>query len=98
MVRSFSEAPNNCWAKGFKLKTIKKYLRVDRKQIHFIRFILEGYDGIATLTTVDPQTGVVCLNIPPGCEDEVETVLQEIKTDVLITREDAAQRHRYKEK
>jgi hypothetical protein len=71
------------------LKTIKKYLRVDRKQIHFIRFILEGYDGIATLTTVDPHTGVVCLNISPGCKDEVETVLQEIKTDVLITRADA---------
>ncbi|UCD33857.1 MAG: DUF4911 domain-containing protein [Desulfobacterales bacterium] len=54
-----------------------------------MRFILEGYDGIASLTTVDPHSGIICLNIPPGCEDEVETVLQEMKTDVLIAQIDA---------
>ena len=69
----------------FKLQPIKKYLRVDRKKIHLIRFILEGYDGIATLTTIDPQRGIVLLNIPPGCEDDVESVIREMKKTVVIT-------------
>ena len=70
----------------FKVETIKKYFRVDRREIHFIRFILEAYDGIVTLTTVDPDAGLVCLSIPPGCENDVEIVLQDIKKDVMIAR------------
>ena len=68
----------------FKLKTIKKYLRVDRREIHFIKFIIEAYDGLATLTTIDPDLGVVLLSISPGCEDDVEMVLQDLQKDILI--------------
>jgi hypothetical protein len=71
-------------ANVFKLKTIKKYLRVDRREIHFIKFIIEAYDGLATLTTIDPDLGVVLLSISPGCEDDVEMVLQDLQKDILI--------------
>ena len=73
----------------FKLETIKKYLRVDRREIHFIKFIFEAYDGIATLTTLDPDLGVVLLNISPGCEDDVEMVLHDLQKDILIEQTDA---------
>ena len=72
------------------METIKKYFRVDRRKIHLIRFILEGYDGIATLTTIDPHRGIVRLNIPPGCEDDVETVIQDIGKEVVIKQSPAA--------
>ncbi len=73
-----------CSVGRFRLKIIKKYFRVDRKKIHLLRFMLEGYDGIATLTTIDPHRGVVCLNIPPGCEDDVETIIRDLGKDVVI--------------
>ena len=66
------------------LETLKKYLRIDRREICFLKFILEAYDGIATLTTIDPHQGVVLLRIAPGCEDEVETILQDLKKDIII--------------
>jgi Domain of unknown function (DUF4911) len=66
------------------LKTLKKYLRVDRKEICFLKFILEAYDGIATLTTIDACKGIVMLRIAPGCEKDVETVLQDLKKDIMI--------------
>lgn len=66
------------------MKTIKKYFRVDRREICFLKFILEAYDGIATLTTIDAREGIVLLRIAPGCEDEVETILQDLKKDTLI--------------
>jgi len=66
------------------LETLKKYLRIDRREICFLKFILEAYDGIATLTTIDPHQGVVLLRIAPGCEDEVETILQDLKRDIII--------------
>jgi hypothetical protein len=66
------------------LETIKKYLRVDRREIHFLKFIFEGYDGMATVTTVDPDLGIVLLSISPGCEGDVEMVLLDLQKDILI--------------
>ena len=66
------------------LETLKKYLRIDRREICFLKFIIEAYGGIATLTTIDAHQGVVLLRIAPGCEDEVETILQDLKRDIII--------------
>jgi hypothetical protein len=52
-----------------------------------LRFILEGYDGLATLSTVDPDRGLVIVYIPPGCEDDVERVIRDIEKDVIIVRD-----------
>jgi len=66
------------------LKTTKKILRVDRRGICFFKFILEAYDGIATITTIDAHKGIVLLRIAPGCEGDVEAVLQDLKKDIMI--------------
>jgi len=66
------------------LETIKKFLRVDRTEICFLKFILEAYDGIATLTTIDAHLGIVMLRVAPGCEGDVEAVLQGLKKDMII--------------
>lgn len=66
------------------MKTIQKYYRVDRKKIYFIKFILEAYDGIATLTTIDSAMGLVKLCIAPDCEKDVDTVLDGLKKDIMI--------------
>ncbi|MBW1867686.1 MAG: DUF4911 domain-containing protein [Deltaproteobacteria bacterium] len=66
------------------METIKKYFRVDRRDISFIKFIIEAYDGLAVMTTVDRGRGVVELNIAPGCENEVDLILQDLKKDLLI--------------
>jgi hypothetical protein len=66
------------------LKTKRKYLRVDRREICFIKFIFEAYNGITTITTVDPDQGIVLLCIAPGCENDVEMILQDLKKDILI--------------
>ena len=46
------------------LETRKMYLRIDPRQIHFLKFVLEGYDGLAVLSTVDAGAGVVLLRFP----------------------------------
>ncbi len=66
------------------METIRKYYRVDRREICFLRFIFEGYDGIAILTTIDPGTGFVVLHISPGCEEAVEMILQDLKKEIII--------------
>ncbi|MBT8359211.1 MAG: DUF4911 domain-containing protein [Desulfobacterales bacterium] len=66
------------------IESIKKYYRVDRREISFLKFILEAYDGLAILTTVDSKKGIVVINIAPGCEADVKMILQDLKQSVMI--------------
>jgi hypothetical protein len=66
------------------VETTKKYYRIDRREIAFLKFILEAYDGLAVLTTIDSEKGIVVINIAPGCEADVEMILQDLKKNVMI--------------
>jgi hypothetical protein len=46
------------------------------REIHYLRFVLEAYEGLATLTTLQPQLGLIRLNVAPGCEEDVQKILQ----------------------
>ena len=66
------------------MQTATKYLRIDRREIAYFKFIIEAYDGIAVVSTLDPMAGIIKLSIAPGCETDVERVLQDLKKDVMI--------------
>ena len=36
------------------------------------------------LTTIDPAAGIVMIRISPGCESEVDMVLNDLKKNILI--------------
>jgi hypothetical protein len=40
-----------------------------------LRFILEAYEGIGLVTTLDSHLGLIELSVAPGCEEEVALVL-----------------------
>lgn len=44
-------------------------------QIYFLKFILEAYDNLTIMSTVDRIDGVVELKYPPELEDEVIQLL-----------------------
>lgn len=48
---------------------------MDRRQISFVKFILDGYDNVAVMSTVDPHRAVVQIAIAPGCETLVKNIL-----------------------
>jgi hypothetical protein len=64
--------------------TVRRYYRVDRREIHFLKFILEGYDGVAVVRTVDPVAGVVALHIGPGCQGVVDMVMEDLEKEIRI--------------
>jgi hypothetical protein len=66
------------------LETTTRIFRVDRKDIAFLKFIFEAYDGIAVLTTLERGSGTVRLSIAPGCEEEVAAVLAELSQSMRI--------------
>lgn len=64
--KSLRTVPREC--------TVRRII-VARSEIHTLRFLLEGYDGLAVVTTEDPLLGLVRVSIAPGCENDVESIL-----------------------
>jgi hypothetical protein len=71
-------------ANRLSVETIKRYYRVDRREIAFIKFIVEAYDGIAVMETLDPMAGIVVFHIAPGCEGDLNLLLEDLKREILI--------------
>lgn len=57
------------------MKSAVQYYRVNRRQISFIKFILEAYDNMAVVTTLDPSKAIVQVAMAPGCETIICSVL-----------------------
>ncbi|XOF32839.1 MAG: DUF4911 domain-containing protein [Candidatus Electrothrix sp. YB6] len=54
------------------------YLKIRTDRISLFRFLLEGYDGLATLSTVDVRQGVVRLIVPKSRYTELWQLLTAI--------------------
>jgi hypothetical protein len=50
------------------MKVTKHNYRVDRKDISYLRWIVESYDGMAFLKTIDPYEAFIEIEVSPGCE------------------------------
>lgn len=61
------------------MKTLHKHYKVEKSRIGFLKFIFEAHDGIAMVTTLDPEAGLVRVIIAPGCEEETFQVIDELK-------------------
>ena len=59
------------------------YLRIAPKKIAFLKFILEGYDGLATVTTLDRNEGLIRLLVPTSRYDELWGVLDSIAPECI---------------
>ncbi|MDY0162841.1 DUF4911 domain-containing protein [Desulfobotulus sp.] len=57
------------------METESLFFRMDRKEIGYLRFLLEAYEGMAALSTLDREQGVVMVRMAPGCAALVEEVI-----------------------
>lgn len=62
------------------------FYRVDPYEIHYLKFILEAYEGLATLTTLDSDTGLIQLAAPPGSKDSLESLLEALGRELGLER------------
>lgn len=61
------------------------FLRIRTDRISLFRFLLEGYDGLAVLSTVDNQQGLVRLMVPKGRHAELWRLLAAICGELAPT-------------
>ena len=58
--------------------TIRYPLTINRDEICHLQWIIEGYDGIAFMRTIDPARGEIEISIAPGCEKEVFSLINHL--------------------
>ncbi|MCK4534599.1 MAG: DUF4911 domain-containing protein [Syntrophobacterales bacterium] len=63
---------------------IKRDLRLNRRDIAYVKYILEGYEGLATVTTIDRSESVVQLSILPDFASDVDGILEALKREIDI--------------
>jgi hypothetical protein len=56
--RVLYDIPSGVWETG------EITLRLNRENISYVRFILEGYDGLGIVTTTDPVSAQVIITYP----------------------------------
>jgi hypothetical protein len=65
------------------MRTIKRVFRVDPKEINYLRWTIESYDGMAVVRTLDPRKAYIELMISPGCEELVFELLDSLRKEGL---------------
>lgn len=59
------------------------YLRISPNRFHFLKFILEGYDNVAILSSVDSREGIVVLRYSSGHKEELFGLLAGVATKLV---------------
>ncbi|MBU1640149.1 MAG: DUF4911 domain-containing protein [Proteobacteria bacterium] len=66
---------------GATRQTAELHLRINRSRIHFLKFILEAYDGLAILSVVEPRHGLVLIRFAPESRREITDLLTSLAVD-----------------
>jgi len=56
-------------------------LSIEKSEICYLQWIIESYDGMAIVRTIDSMNGTVEISIAPGCSEEIESLIKFLKDD-----------------
>ncbi len=63
---------------------ICRYFRVARRDIVYLKFILEAYEGMNVMSTVDNANGIIRIAIMPGFLGDMDALLNELGANVSL--------------
>lgn len=63
---------------------LKILIRVDPKDIAFLTKIFEGYDGLAVVSTLDREKGLLALTVTPETKEDVLEILRNFPKTIIF--------------
>jgi len=60
-------------------------LCINPERIYFVKFILEGYDGLAIMSTIDREQGIIKIYCPNEVRTDLERLLKELAPSIDST-------------
>ncbi len=62
-------------------------LVVPPRDIVYFHAILEGYDDLAVMRTIEPESGIVEVYVSPGAEEEFSRLVRALREEGIPLRE-----------
>jgi len=66
------------------LDTISLLVQIPPREIAYLNFIFESYEGVAAVRTVDPRKGIVELMVSPHYQEEIKEILNDLAEEFPI--------------
>jgi hypothetical protein len=66
------------------MDTISLFIKIPTTEIACLNFILESYEGVAVVRTIDPREGIVEVMVPPSYQEEIKEILKDLATEFPI--------------
>jgi hypothetical protein len=61
-----------------------RYFKVAHRDMVFLKFILEAYEGMNVMSTVDNSVGIIRIAIMPGFVEDMDELLAELGRQVIM--------------
>jgi hypothetical protein len=61
-----------------------RYFKVRHCDMVFLKFIMEAYEGMNVMSTVDNVEGIIRIVVMPGFEQDMDGLLAELGTQVAM--------------
>ena len=65
-------------------QTSKYLLSINRKEICYLQWIIESYDGMASMRTINSTNGEIEISIAPGCKEDIFSLIKYLKEEGTI--------------
>jgi Domain of unknown function (DUF4911) len=66
-------------------ETCTRYFLVDRRELAYLKFIIEAYEGLAVLSTVEREGAVVKLTTPSSLAADLDLLLAALSQEIPMT-------------
>jgi hypothetical protein len=63
---------------------INKFFKLNRHNIVVVQFIIEGYEGMATVSTIDPHAAIIKISIMSDFISEISSLIDDLKNTYKI--------------
>ncbi len=57
---------------------------MERHDLVYLKFILEGYEGMSTLSTVEKRGALVVLSVPAGFAADMDGLIAALKMEIKL--------------
>lgn len=61
-----------------------RYFKVLHRDLVYLKFITESHEGLATVSTVDRERGIVAITCPSHFAKDMEAMIQSLGTEIAL--------------
>jgi hypothetical protein len=67
------------------METANRYYQLASRDLVYMKFILEAYEGLSTMSTVDGKRGIVRVNYPVAFAADIAALMEALAKEIAVT-------------